>query len=141
MNNNRILRGNSGRVWFNGRLLSALSKIELKVTGSFEDIEFCGDLATHSLYTGWSGDGSISMFKVDSETLALMAEAYQSGVMPDIKIITKLTDAVTGQSERVSVENVVITEFMLAAFEKKSVINQEFPLKFSEYKILERIAA
>lgn len=141
MNPNRVLRGNNGRVWLNGRLISTLSKIELKVTGSFEEMDFCGEQATHNVYTGWSGDGTVSIVKVDSETLTILAEAYKSGIMPDFKIITKLTDVTTGQSERVSVENIVFTEFMLAAFEKKAIVNRDFPLKFSEFKILERIAA
>lgn len=90
-----------------------LKKIELKVTGSFEDVGFCGDPATYSRFTGWSGDGSITLQKVDSMVLDLLADAYRNDAMPDVKIVTKLTDKATGKSERAAVEGVVFTEFML----------------------------
>ena len=139
-NENRALTGTSGNVWLNGKRLAMIKKIELKLTGSFEDVGFCGDPATYSIFTGYSGDGSITLQKVDSMVLSLLSDAYSSGVMPDIKIITKLTDRATGQSERSSVENVVFTEFHIANFEQKALVEEEIPLKFAKYRILEKIA-
>lgn len=139
-NVNRCLIGSDGTAWINGKRLAELTKIELKVTGKFEDVEFCGDYATYSRYTGWSGDGSVTFRQVDSMVLSLLSDAYLTGVMPEIKIITKLTDQVTGQSERVSVEGVTITEFILAGFESKALVEKDLPLKFTGYKILEQIS-
>lgn len=136
---NKVLTGNSGNVWLNGQLLAQVKSIELKVTGNFEDMNFCGDSATHSKYTGWNGEGTLGMFKIDSTVLKLIGKAYQTGVMPDIKIITKLTDQNTGKSERVAVSGVTITEFTLAKFEAKANIEEELPLKFSNYEILDTI--
>ncbi|MEG3040897.1 MAG: phage tail tube protein [Clostridium sp.] len=139
INQNRILTGSSGNVWIDGKLMAQIKKIELKVTGKFEDAEFAGDYATYSVYTGWSGEGSISMQKIDSTVVKLLAEAFKNGIIPDIKIITKLTDKATGKSERTAVSNVVFTEFMLANWEAKGLIEEEMPLKFSEYEVLETI--
>lgn len=140
VNVNRILKGNNGNVWFNGKLLATVKKIEAKVKGEFEDDNFCGDNATYSIYNGWSGEGTITLQKIDSTIWKLVAEAYKSGVMPDIKIITALTDASTGQSERASIENIVITEFALASFEAKKMLEEEYPFKFSDYEVLDSIA-
>lgn len=139
VNVNRVLTGSSGNVWVNGKLLSQLKSIELKVTGNFEDLNFCGDNSTYSRYTGFSGEGTMTLQKIDSTVLELIGDAYISGVMPDIKIITKLTDKATGKSERVAVSDVTITEFMLAKFEAKALIEEELPLKFSNYDVLETI--
>lgn len=136
---NKVLTGNSGNVWLNGQLLAQLKAIELKVTGNFEDMNFCGDSSTHSKYTGWSGEGTITMYKIDSTVLKLIAKAYQTGIMPDVKIITKLTDENTGKSERVAVSGITITEFTLAKFEAKTNIEEELPVKFSKYEILDTI--
>lgn len=138
-NPNRVLTGTNGFVWLNGRLLAHVLKIELKVTGSFEEMSFCGDPATYQRYTGWSGEGTVSLQKLDSAVLELLAEGYQKDQMPEIKIITKLTDPATGQSERAAVEQVVFTEFMLPSFEKKALVEEEIPLKFAKYQVLERI--
>ncbi|HEY5582925.1 MAG TPA: phage tail tube protein [Ruminiclostridium sp.] len=135
----KTLTGNSGNVWVNGKLASTIKSIELKVTGNFEEQNFCGDLATHNVYTGWSGEGSMTWSKVDSTVITLLADAYKTGVMPDIKIITKLTDKSTGKAERAAVSEVVLTEFFLAKFEAKALIEEEIPLKFSEYDILETL--
>jgi len=140
VNVNRILKGNNGNVWFNGKLLATVKKIEAKVKGEFEDDNFCGDNATYSIYNGWSGEGTITLQKIDSTIWKLVAEAYKSGNMPSIKIITALTDSSTGQSERASIENVVITEFALASFEAKKMLEEEYPFKFSDYEVLDSIA-
>ena len=140
VNVNRILKGNNGNVWFNGKLLATVKKIEAKVKGEFEDDNFCGDNATYSIYNGWSGEGTITLQKIDSTIWKLVAEAYKSGNMPSIKIITALTDSSTGQSERASIENVVITEFALASFEAKKMLEEEYPFKFSDYEVLDAIA-
>lgn len=141
VNVNRILKGNSGNVWFNGKLLASVKKIEAKVKGEFEDTNFCGDNATYSIYNGWSGEGTLTLQKIDSEVWKLVADAYKSGIMPDIKIITSLKDVSTNQSERASISNITITEFNLAAFEAKKPIEEDFPFKFSNYEPLEAISA
>ncbi|OOM81792.1 phage-like element PBSX protein XkdM [Clostridium puniceum] len=137
---NRILKGKDGEMWFNGQLLASLKKIEAKVKGDFEDINLCGDPSTHSVYNGWSGEGSFICLKIDSTVWKLVAEAYKTGVMPPIKIITRLTDKSTGQSERAAIEGITITEFALASFEAKKMLEEEYPFKFSDYEILESIA-
>ena len=60
---NKILKGKDGNLWFNGQLLATLSKVEAKVKGDFEDVNFCGDNATYSVYNGWSGEGTITVKK------------------------------------------------------------------------------
>ena len=139
MNGNKKLSGSGGMVWINNEELAEVKSIELKVTGKFESFSQCGDLAEGNTYTGWSGDGTIVMVKEKSRGIALLAEAYKSGIMPDIKVITKLTDFSTGESERCSVEDIVLTEFSLAKFEAQGLCEEEIPLKFSKYDILEMI--
>lgn len=140
VNANRILKGNSGNVWFNGQLLSNVKKIEAKVKGEFDDINFCGDNATYSIYNGWSGEGTLTLQKIDSTVWEMVANAYKSGVMPDIKIITSVKDNSTGQAERASITDITFTEFSLVNFEAKKLLEEEFPFKFSNYEVLESIA-
>jgi hypothetical protein len=140
MQKNRILTGSTGNVWMNGKLVATIKSIELKVTGNFEEVNFCGDFATYNRYTGWTGEGTMTWAKCDSTAVNLLADAYKTGVMPDVKIITKLTDKATGQSERAAVSDIVFTEFILAKFEAKAPIDEELPLKFSNYDVLEKIA-
>lgn len=140
VNTNRVLRGSSGNVWYNGVKLATVLKIEAKVKGDFEDDSYCGDKSNYSIYNGWTGEGTITIRKTDSAIWKDVAEGFKTGIMPDIKIITSLTDIATKQSERVSIENITITEFDLVSFESKKMIESSFPFKFSNYDVLERIA-
>jgi len=138
---NKILKGKDGIVWFNGKEVALLNKSDIKVKGNFEDVNVCGDASTYQNYNGWSGEGTLSCKKINSDIVSIIAQAYKDGVMPDIKIITKLTDASTGQSERYSIEGVVITEFALGSFENGKMLDEEYPFKFSNYEQLDKISS
>ena len=137
---NRILKGSSGNAWVDGELLASLKSIEAKIKGEFSDHNFCGDGATYSSFDGWSGEGTITMSKTDSKLWNKVAKAYRDGTMPDVKIITSLTDKATGESERVALKGVVFTELTLVGFKAKESIEEEFPFKFNDYEILDKIS-
>lgn len=139
VNVNRILKGSGGNAWVDGELIASLKSIEAKIKGEFSDHNFCGDSATHSSYDGWSGEGTITMSKVNSKLLKKIAKAYKDGVMPDVKIVTSLTDKATGKSERVAIKGVVFTELTLIGFKAKEAIEEEYPFKFNDYELLDTI--
>lgn len=138
-NPNRVLHSNQGNMWFNGQRLSTLQSVEAKVTGDFEEINNCGDPATYRIYNGYSGEGTFTMLKIDSEVLKLMADAFQTGEMPTMTIITALEQKGTNKVERIAYRDVTIDEMYLAKFEKKSKIEEEVPFKFGHFEVLETI--
>lgn len=140
INVNKILKGSNGNVWVDSELLSTLKSIEAKIKGDFSDHNFCGDSATYSSFDGWSGEGTITMSKTDSKLWSKVAEAYRSGIMPDIKIVSSLTDKSTGKSERVALKGVVFTELTLVGFKAKEAIEEEFPFKFNDFEPLDKIS-
>lgn len=135
----RVLHGIGGAAWFNGEKLATLQSVEMKITGDFEDVNVCDDPANYTIYNGWTGEGTLTYFKVNSKILSMVAKAFKSGEMPDITITTRLSQKGTNKSERVTVSGVVITEVMLAKFEKKSKVEEEVPFKFSDFDIPETI--
>lgn len=136
---NRFLVGTNGAVWVNGEKLANIKKVEIKVKGSFEDVSVVDDFGTHPVYTGYAIEGTLTMQKVDSFVLKTLGNAFATGVMPDIKIITRLTDKSTGKTERAAVTNVNFTEFDIANWESKGLIEEAVPLKASYYEILDTI--
>lgn len=141
LNVNDILTGSDGRVWWNGKLLASVTKFEAKVSGDFEDIGVCGDNATYSMYNGWAGSGSMTLYKIDTEIADQMIDAYNSGVMPDIEIVTSLTNRRTKASARYQISGVAITEFIIAAFEAKKQVEEDIPFNFSRIQRLGGIAS
>ena len=138
-NPNHIMHGNGGTAWWNGKKLSTLQSVEAKVTGAFEDINVCGDPATYSVYNGYSGEGTLTVLKIDSDVLVEMAEAYRTGIMPDITVITAQTQKGTNRVERVAYSDITVNEFMLAKFEKKAKTELEIPFKFGNFEVLEHL--
>ncbi len=135
----KALTGAGGSVWLGGDKLANLSKAQITVKGNFENVTCCGDYRTYPQYTGYSIDGSITLIKIDSAIQRKYAKAYKNGNLPDIKIITKLTDPETGASERYSVTGVVFTSLDILNIEAQKVVNEELPIQAVDYEPLEEI--
>lgn len=134
-----VLHGSCSEVFINGVRDELATKIEVKVTGDFEDATFCGEYGTFPIYNGYTIEGTVTDKKKDSTLETAIAEGYQTGIMPDIVLITNLTNKVTKQSERWSISGVVFTEVALANVEAKKAVERELPFKAEKYKNLEAI--
>lgn len=135
----KVLHGSCSEAYINGVRDVLTTKIEVKVTGDFEDGAFCGDYGTFPIYNGYSIEGTLTDKKTDSTLEVAIAEGYRTGVMPDIVLITALTNPATRQVERWSVSGVVFTEVALANIEAKKAVERELPFKAETYKNLEAI--
>ena len=138
-NPNHVMHGNGGMAWWNGKKLTTLQSVEAKATGDFEDVNVCNDASTYRIYNGYSGEGTLVWLKIDSDVLAELAEAFQTGVMPEITIITAHAQKGTNKVERIAFYGVTVDEIMLAKFEKKAKTEQEVPFKFAKFEVLETI--
>mgnify|MGYP000619780574 CR=1 FL=1 len=105
----KVLHGSCSEVYINGQRDVLATKIEVKVTGDFEDGAFCGEYGTFPIYNGYSIEGTLTDKKQDSALEVAIAEGFESGVMPDIVLITALTQPSTKKVERWSISGVVLT--------------------------------
>ncbi len=137
---NQILKGNNGEVWFNNQYLATLKSIKATLKGDFTSETFIGDNRTYNIYNGWSGEGSLSFDKIDSYVWNLATQAYKSGVMPELKIISSLTNTVTLKSEKVSIEGVVFTQFDLINIENKKITEESYSFTFSDFEPIETMS-
>lgn len=136
---NQVINGTFGRIWVNNTLWAECTSFEAKVAGEFEDITFCDDLATHSKYMGWTGEGTIVCHKVDSKITKLLQKAFKTGAMPEIKIVGKLDDPASTGSERIEILGVTFTEFTLMKFASREKGETEVPFKFTDYNPIDLI--
>lgn len=135
----KVLHGSCSEVYINGQRDVLATKIEVKVTGDFEDGAFCGEYGTFPIYNGYSIEGTLTDKKQNSALEVAIAEGFESGVMPDIVLITALTQPSTKKVERWSISGVVFTEVALANIEAKKAVERELPFKAETYKNLEAI--
>lgn len=135
----KVLHGSCSEVYINGQRDALATKIEVKVTGDFEDGTFCGEYGTFPIYNGYSIEGTLTDKKQDSALEVAIAEGFESGVMPDIVLITSITQPSTKKVERWSISGVVFTEVALANIEARKPVDRELPFKAEKYKNLEAI--
>lgn len=138
---NKQINGTFGSVWVNNEKWLDVESFEAKVSLNFEDVNMAEDTATHKKYTGWSGEGTITVKKVYSRGASLMADAAKKGIIPDINIVGKLEDPDAYGAERIAFNEVTFSEFTLLSFEQKKVMTEELKFNFADYDLIDLISA
>ncbi len=137
---NQIIRGTYGRVWIDGELFANVKSFEAKLTLNYEEVDLSNDLGKHQRYMGFTGEGTMTLHKVNSKIFAKLAKAIKSGEMPEISVVGKLEDPTALGAERVSFTEVTIDEVMALKFENATIGEEEVPFKFADYEPLDLIA-
>lgn len=139
MDKNKILRGTFGAVWLNNEELGAAKSFEAKITLEYEDIDIAGDLGKHKRYIGFTGEGTMTLHKIDSSIAELLHEGIRTGDIPDIKLVGKLEDPTGYGAERVEFTGVTINEVMALKWANKEIREEEVPFSFSGYRFIDLI--
>lgn len=136
---NEVISGTDGVIWVNGEEWTESTSFQAKVTAQFEDVQFANDYATYKKFVGRTGEGTLTLNKVKSRGASIMANAFKTGIMPDIKMISKIMNKQTGRAERAVVKDVIFSEFDLGKFENRSITQEELPFTFSDYDFIETL--
>lgn len=133
---NGVISGNDCTVWLNGQELNDIESIEYTVTLEYEDVNFLGDPRTYKKYVGSNGAGTLNFNKTQSRGARLLANAIKTGMMPDVKIVTKLNNPATRRAERAVISGVTFNEFG-ASTEPKAVGKEALPFNFTDIDYVE----
>lgn len=134
MTDTQVLNGSGGKVWINEEHYANVEKISIKVTGKFEEVNCAGDYKTYQQYVGYSIAGTLTLNKVNSFAGNTFAESYKTGIMPYVKIVTKLENPATKKAERCVITGIKFSEFSLVDFEAKALCKEEIPFTAVDYK-------
>ncbi len=136
---NKFLKGTSGEVFLNNVRLAEINKVNIKMTGQFEDFAPVGDYCTHHVYVGYDGSGTLEGVRINSGIdIEVMAD-YQKGITPEIKISSILTDPNTGKTEQYMITGVQFTEITPVDWEAKKLVTRSMPFTFTEIRPLSTI--
>lgn len=133
-----MFKGNNQKVWFDNELLATLTKAEAKMAIDYEDVETCGSYETEYEYIGYKITGTLARKKVNSNVLSKVYKAMKKGKMPEFKI-TGANMQVNGQTERVNLYGVRITELQLLNAEAKKVAEEEIPFNAVRWKLADKV--
>lgn len=135
--NLQIVRGKFGRIWVNGEVLSNCKEFEAKVTMNYEEIVLAEEFGTNQRYMGYSVEGTITLYKIDSKVAKLLKDGIKSGVLPEIKIVARVADPDSGGTERVELTDVTFDEMTLLKFDTSALVEEEVPFKAGSYNYLD----
>lgn len=127
---NRTLTGTWGEVWVDGEKIFVLQKIEIKVEVNREDVQIGMDV--DSKMTGLKGSGTLSVKKATTRAKTVM-ENLAAGKDVRCQIIAKLKDpdALDGQIERWSVDNVWWNTIPVANWETGTPVQDDWEFGFT----------
>lgn len=123
---NRRWNGSWGKVWWDNELLFEISKFEAKVTADREDVLI--GISKDSKIVSLTGELSFTIKSVVNRNINKYLEAWKAGKDPRGTFVALIEDpdAVDGQKERITIDNVWINDLNLLNFEKGKVVEKEF---------------
>ncbi len=136
---NKFLKGTSGEVFLNTEKLIEINKINIKMTGQFEEFAPTGDYNTHHVYTGYDGEGTLEGARINTGVDAEIIENWQKGVSPIFTIYASLTNPNTNKTERYMVTGVQFTEVTPADWESKTLVKRSMPFTFTGIKVMDKM--
>lgn len=139
MKASQIINGKFGRVWVNGDVWLEIEGFEAKIAGEWEDVSFCEEMGTQRKLLGFSGEGTMTVKKIYSRGVNIVGDSFKTGIVPDVKIISRLADPASIGQERVELLGVTFDEVTLLKFTDKELGKEEIPFKFSDYNMLDKI--
>ena len=133
------INGSFGEWVLNGEKVAEATGLKLEVQMDFKDVPMCGTLAKQQKPSGWSGNGSVTMTKINSRMAILIAHELKAGRVPEFVGISKLADPDALGAERVVVKGVQFSNLILADWSAGNIGEVTYPFTFTDYEFLDMI--
>lgn len=135
----RAINGTWGEWILDGEKVAEATGVKLDVQMDFKDVPMCGTLAKQQKPSGWTGNGSVTMTKVNSRMAVLLAEKLKNGETPEFTAISKLADPDAAGAERVVVKGVKFSSLTLADWSAGNIGEETYSFTFTDYDFLDMI--
>ena len=140
LDSTRVINGQYGEVWQDGKWLTNVTKAEATVEINKEEIARSGTRWLGFKVTSLKGGGTISGYKVTSDFIKLIGAVASDRGKPYVtELILKLDDPEAYGAERVRLKSVQFDQIPLGMFEVGSLVEEELPFTFSGYDLLDAI--
>lgn len=135
----RAINGTFGEMYLEGELVRETTGLKADVQLDFLPVPMCGDLAKHQKVSGMTGNGSITMTKVNSRMAILLSNMIKAGKTPTFTIISKLDDPDAWGAERVVFKGVQFSSMTLADWAANQIGEISQPFTFTDWDFLDVI--
>ncbi|MBQ9090722.1 MAG: phage tail tube protein [Anaerotignum sp.] len=135
----KAMNGTWGEFILNGIKVAETTALKLEVQMQFQDVPMCGTLAKQQKPAGWTGNGSVTMTKINSRMAILLAEEIKAGRTPEFIGISKLDDPDAWGAERVVAKGIQFSSLILADWSAGNIGTQTYPFTFTDYDFLDLV--
>lgn len=127
---NKKLTGGYGKLWVDNELIAEFSAVTASITANREDVQI--GMSVDSKITSFTGEGTLTLNKVYSRANKILKN-WKKGNDTRSKIVFSILDpdAVGGQEERVSIDNVWFNTLNIINATKGEAISEEMPFGFT----------
>lgn len=137
LNGNQVLTGSYGTVMHEGKYVTNVKDVEAKVEIEKVDFKVVGDLWAKYKVAGFTGSGTLTLYKTDYAFVKKIAVVTQGGKPFITELVLKLDDpAVVGAKEKVRLKNVQFDTIPLAKFTVGELIEEELTFTFEGFEII-----
>lgn len=130
INGTKVISGAFGKLYMDNIELAELQEVNATITANRSDVQM--GLSVDSKITGLAGSGSFTVNKVYSRSREIF-ENWRKGHDKRVSIVIDIIDpdALDGQNERVSLDNVWFNEISIGKFSRGEIVTEEFPFGFT----------
>ncbi len=138
-NGSRVMNGNFGTVWEDGKEIAEISAFQLKMAKNFDPINMCGQMAEDRKLVSVKITGSMTLHKVYSRGAA-DANAAAQGHDVRRTLVAKLADPDAFGKERIAVYGMNYDEQTLMDFAAGKAGSMTVPFQATAYEYLDQVA-
>lgn len=135
----RAINGTFGEVYLEGELVREATALKAEISLDFLDVPMCGTLSKHRKVSGHTGNGSITMTKVNSRMAIKLSDHLKKGKTPSFTIISKLDDPDAYGAERVVLKNCQFSTLTLADWTSNQIGTITQPFTFTDWDYIDLI--
>lgn len=127
---NKKLTGGYGKLWVDNELIAEFSAVTASITANRSDVQI--GMSVDSKIISFTGEGTLTLNKVYSRANKILKN-WKKGNDTRSKIVFSILDpdAVGGQEERVSIDNVWFNTLNIINATKGEAISEEMPFGFT----------
>lgn len=135
----KTMYGNFGSVFIDDAQILEATAIQAKAKITKVEVPMCGTSAKKYKIVGWEGSGTLTLNKVSSRFISLMAQNVLDGKETSCTIISKVNDPGNGGTERVKFKSVKFDELTLADWGAGKMGTESVPFTFEDFEVLDSI--
>lgn len=134
----QVMLGTWGELWVNGQYMAETTAFRAEVMASYADIKRVRNLVDGKKLSGLAGEGEVTLHKVSSYLMSMLSEAFKAGKVPDITIISKLSDPNAIGAERCACYKCKFEKTTLADWERGTVGEESYAFTFEDWELLDK---